>query len=196
MIPKIPESTPGKSPRSRPSSRPQLTCVARLVAPGHHGCGVSVSFLHFAATMSLVQTVTPVVRPAVSLIRARLHSSPASLHTAHSSLPSVAYTDPTRSGESSTSSTPEYLTLEQRQALDVALRVDQAGEVAANFIYKGQYAVLSRDAKLGPLVQVRSPHSYLVGNVNGTDGPHHQRSCALWYTSGFNSSIHYFCCCG
>ncbi|KAJ3370627.1 hypothetical protein GGF31_003941 [Allomyces arbusculus] len=44
------------------------------------------------------------------------------------------------------------LTREQHQLLDEILRVDQAGEIGANFIYKGQMAVLGRDPKVGPLL--------------------------------------------
>ncbi|KAF4615223.1 hypothetical protein D9613_002805 [Agrocybe pediades] len=49
-------------------------------------------------------------------------------------------------------STPTDLTPSQRAMLDSALRVDQAGEVAANYIYKGQLAVLQRDKHVGSLI--------------------------------------------
>ncbi|KAG6909466.1 ubiquinone biosynthesis monooxygenase Coq7 [Tephrocybe rancida] len=49
--------------------------------------------------------------------------------------------------------TPQNITLRQRAALDSALRVDQAGEVAANYIYMGQLFVLGRDKQTGPLIQ-------------------------------------------
>jgi ubiquinone biosynthesis monooxygenase Coq7 len=49
--------------------------------------------------------------------------------------------------------TPDDITTAQRDALDRALRVDQAGEVAANWIYKGQLLVLGRDAIAGPIIQ-------------------------------------------
>ena len=75
---------------------------------------------------------------------------------ASSSLPSSAYTDPTKRGEPSTSSTPNDITKQQKDALDAALRVDQAGEVAANYIYKGQLAVLGRHRTAGPLIQVNT----------------------------------------
>lgn len=101
-------------------------------------------------------TLSPLRRAFPSLIRARVSFAVAALHTETSQLPSDAYFDPSRSGHPSTASTPEYLTQEQREAIDIALRVDQAGEIAANYIYKGQHAVLGRDPKLGPLVQVRS----------------------------------------
>ncbi|KAI9187894.1 ubiquinone biosynthesis monooxygenase Coq7 [Blastocladiella emersonii ATCC 22665] len=45
------------------------------------------------------------------------------------------------------------LTREQHALLDEMLRVNQAGEIGANWIYKGQLAVLGRDQKLGPLIE-------------------------------------------
>ena len=91
------------------------------------------------------------LRTATSSLRAstsrRLLSS-----SAHA-LPSAAYTDPSRHAEPGVSSTPD-ITPEQRQRLDAALRVDQAGEIAANYIYKGQLAVLGKHPVAGPLIQV------------------------------------------
>ena len=78
----------------------------------------------------------------------RHHSSASRSH------PSAVYTDSARTQEASTSSTPHDITEQQRHALDAALRVDQAGEVAANYIYMGQLAVLGRDRVAGPLIQV------------------------------------------
>jgi ubiquinone biosynthesis monooxygenase Coq7 len=52
-----------------------------------------------------------------------------------------------------TTTTPTGLSKAQQAKLDAALRVDQAGEVAANWIYKGQMAVLGRDPVTGPLIQ-------------------------------------------
>jgi Ubiquinone biosynthesis protein COQ7 len=46
------------------------------------------------------------------------------------------------------------LTSKQRTILDSALRVDHAGEVAANWIYKGQMFVLGRDPPTRHLIQV------------------------------------------
>jgi Ubiquinone biosynthesis protein COQ7 len=77
-------------------------------------------------------------------------------------LASSAYTDASRSGERAVSSTPEDMTPEQRRVLEGALRVDQAGEIAANWIYRGQYAVLGHDRKTGPLIQV----SFAASNVS------------------------------
>lgn len=69
-------------------------------------------------------------------------------------LPSAAYTDPAHRQEASTSTTPQDITDKERDVLHAALRVDQAGEVAANWIYRGQLAVLGRDRATGPLIQV------------------------------------------
>lgn len=50
--------------------------------------------------------------------------------------------------------------------LDSALRVDQAGEVAANYIYKGQHFILGRDKATGPMIQVQ----YLLHPTIRTQG--------------------------
>lgn len=73
-------------------------------------------------------------------------------------LPSAAYTDPSssKSGGPDVSDTPADLTEQQRSALDAALRVDQAGEIAANYIYMGQLAVLGKDPVTKDLIQVRA----------------------------------------
>ena len=83
--------------------------------------------------------------------------------------PSAAYFDPSKAADPSVAQTPENLTEAQCEELRSALRVDQAGEVAANYIYKGQLAVLSRDPKYGPLIQVSStiPNQY-VDRFNGS----------------------------
>ena len=46
------------------------------------------------------------------------------------------------------------LTAEQHRVIDAILRVDQAGELAANWIYKGQHTILGNDPNSGPLIQV------------------------------------------
>jgi 3-demethoxyubiquinol 3-hydroxylase len=75
-------------------------------------------------------------------------------------LPSAAYTHPTGTEGATTASTPNDITSEQRGQLDAALRVDHAGEIAANWIYRGQYDVLGQDKAIGPLIQV-SIQTYL-----------------------------------
>lgn len=76
--------------------------------------------------------------------------------------PSAAYLDSSRATDPSVTQTPESLTKTQREELQSALRVDQAGEVAANYIYKGQLAVFQKDPKYGPLIQVRPSHLTLT----------------------------------
>jgi ubiquinone biosynthesis monooxygenase Coq7 len=49
---------------------------------------------------------------------------------------------------------PLRLSKEQREMLEEMIRIDQAGELGANWIYRGQYAVLGSDKKVGPLLQV------------------------------------------
>jgi 3-demethoxyubiquinol 3-hydroxylase len=68
-------------------------------------------------------------------------------------MPSSAYLDPAISSDLSVSSTPEDLSSSQRKLLEAALRVDQAGEVAANYIYEGQLAILRRDPATAALIQ-------------------------------------------
>lgn len=69
-------------------------------------------------------------------------------------LVSSVYMDPKKTKDPAVSTTPRNITKEQRAALEAAIRVDQAGEVAANWIYMGQYAVLGREPKTGALLQV------------------------------------------
>lgn len=71
-------------------------------------------------------------------------------------VPSFAYLDRNRGPDVSTSSTPDDLLPSQRRVLEAALRVDQAGEVAANYIYEGQLAILRRDPVSSALIQVSS----------------------------------------
>jgi len=58
-----------------------------------------------------------------------------------------------RNCEPGLQTTPLDLTDSERETLEIALRVDQAGEIAANYIYKGQMAILGRDKQMGPLIQ-------------------------------------------
>jgi hypothetical protein len=69
-------------------------------------------------------------------------------------LPSKAYTDILKRENSAVQSTPGDLSPSERNVLESALRVDQAGEIAANYIYRGQIAVLGRDRQVGKLIQV------------------------------------------
>ena len=59
---------------------------------------------------------------------------------------------------SATQETPTNLSPAQRRLLERIIRVDQAGELGANWIYQGQLAVLGRgDPALARLIQVRNP---------------------------------------
>lgn len=77
---------------------------------------------------------------------------------------SAIYIDPANAHVPALTSTPSGLTQRQRVVLDSALRVDQAGEIAANYIYKGQMAVLGQDPTVGSLIQVRVAryHSFVL----------------------------------
>ena len=46
------------------------------------------------------------------------------------------------------------LTPNQKKLIDSMIRIDQAGEIGANYIYKGQMAILGNDKKVGPIIQV------------------------------------------
>ncbi|KAF9792425.1 COQ7 protein [Thelephora terrestris] len=95
--------------------------------------------------------------------------------------PSAAYLDPSKARDPSTTQTPEDLTEAQRGELHRALRVDQAGEVAANYIYKGQLAVFQTDPKYGPLIQEMwdQEKKHLIV-MNKMQLQHHVRPTILW----------------
>ena len=56
--------------------------------------------------------------------------------------------------------TPQ-LTRAQRQCLDRTIRVDQAGEIAANYIYMGQIAVLGKNPDLRPVLHVSTTQLFI-----------------------------------
>lgn len=70
------------------------------------------------------------------------------------SLATEAYLSSSRSRQAAAG-----LSRRDKKALDSALRVDHAGEVAANWIYKGQLAVLGQDPKVAPVIEVRTNSS-------------------------------------
>jgi len=99
------------------------------------------------ATLSLAHATRSRVVP-------KLGRSVASTSTA---LPSARYLQRrgTQDGpDAATQETPKNLTQAQKEMLHASIRIDQAGEVAANWIYKGQLAVLGRDPKSGPIIEV------------------------------------------
>lgn len=67
--------------------------------------------------------------------------------------PSSVYLKATPAERPAVSATPEGIAEKQRHALEEALRIDQAGELAANYIYQGQVAILGRDSVVGPLLK-------------------------------------------
>ena len=109
------------------------------------------------------QVLSCLVRPRVFMLRASLRVRPPlqasrrfiGNHPPRSS-PSSIYFDPASATDPAVTTTPEDLPEHQKRALDSALRVDQAGELAANYIYMGQKAVLGRDPVTGPLIQVET----------------------------------------
>ncbi|KAI0340193.1 COQ7 protein [Trametopsis cervina] len=95
--------------------------------------------------------------------------------------PSTAYTTLNNSQDPSTSSTPQDITPDQRDALDAALRVDQAGEIAANYIYMGQLAVLRRHRTAGPLItDMWEQEKKHLSVMNKLQLQHRVRPTMLW----------------
>ena len=56
--------------------------------------------------------------------------------------------------ESKASSKKRPLTYQERKLIESMIRVDHAGELGANYIYKGQMAVLGKDKEVGHVIQV------------------------------------------
>ncbi|KAI0747701.1 COQ7 protein [Daedaleopsis nitida] len=108
----------------------------------------------------------------------------ASRTLATAATPSSIYLDPARSQEASVTSTPHNIPPALRNELESALRVDQAGELAANWIYKGQHDVLGRDAATGPLIQASTEmwdqEKKHLAVMNKLQLQHHVRPTLLW----------------
>ena len=88
-------------------------------------------------------------KPPISLVSTQLR---ARVHSSSTGFPSDAYL--VAEPGPSTTTTPDDLTPRQRQTLERIIRVDQAGELGANWIYKGQLAVLKGQPQLSKLIQV------------------------------------------
>jgi len=107
--------------------------------------------------------------------------------------PSSAYIDAHRSLGPAVTATPPDLKPQERNTLDSALRVDQAGEIAANYIYKGQLAVLGRDPKLAPLIQASC--KYLCCDFEFSPftaricGSKRRNTWRLWTNCKFNTTF-------
>jgi hypothetical protein len=85
----------------------------------------------------------------------RLHSTsskpqPSSAYFASSPTPATRTTPP--------------LSPAQRDLLEKIIRVDQAGEVAANWIYKGQHKIFENDRETGPLIKVHPSRTWFLKN--------------------------------
>lgn len=126
-----------------------------------------MAFLYrpIASTSSLLFS-----RPLVRFSSTTSAFSPHGSTSAHTQIPygspslaSFSYlpspTSSSASPDPATRTSPKDLTPKQRQVLERIVRVDQAGELGANYIYMGQLAVLSRgkDKRVADLVQVRLP---------------------------------------
>ncbi|KAI8998968.1 COQ7 protein [Trametes punicea] len=96
-------------------------------------------------------------------------------------LASSAYVDPAHSRDPSITTTPENIPPELREELESALRVDQAGELAANWIYKGQHDLLGRDPATGPLIQeMWNQEKKHLAVMNKMQIQHRVRPTLLW----------------
>ncbi|KAI9007476.1 COQ7 protein [Phycomyces nitens] len=81
------------------------------------------------------------------------------------------------------------LTQREKDALEPMIRVDQAGEVGAYYIYKGQLAVLGNDKKLGPILhEMWEQEKQHLERFNHLIGEHRVRPSLLrpvWEAAGF-----------
>ncbi|KAF9175292.1 ubiquinone biosynthesis monooxygenase Coq7 [Mortierella sp. AD011] len=96
---------------------------------------------------------------------------------------------PSSSSSSDSSVPPLRLSKEQRDMLAEMIRVDQAGELGANWIYRGQYAVLGSDKKVGPLLQhMWDQEKHHLKTFDGIISQYRVRPTALrpfWELAGF-----------
>ncbi|RPB23131.1 ubiquinone biosynthesis protein COQ7 [Terfezia boudieri ATCC MYA-4762] len=84
---------------------------------------------------------------------------------------------------------PRPLTEKERDFLDRALRVNQAGELGANLIYSGQYAILKHDKHLKPLIRhMWDQEVHHLNTFNTLLAKHRVRPTAmhpLWNIAGY-----------
>ncbi|KAI7863980.1 ubiquinone biosynthesis protein Coq7 [Spinellus fusiger] len=89
----------------------------------------------------------------------------------------------------STTSTHRPLTATEKSTLETMIRVDQAGEVGAYYIYKGQLAVLGKDKKVGPLLhEMWEQEEKHLERFDGLIAEHRVRPSLLrplWEAAGF-----------
>lgn len=81
------------------------------------------------------------------------------------------------------------LTPKEREFIEPMIRVDQAGEVGAYYIYKGQIAVLGHDKKLRPILQeMWDQEKVHLARFDDLIGHHRVRPSLLrpiWEVAGF-----------
>ncbi|KAF9151144.1 ubiquinone biosynthesis monooxygenase Coq7 [Linnemannia schmuckeri] len=112
-------------------------------------------------TASLLLTQSKLTSATATTNMTRALSTTALTRQATTSTPSAPSSDHNKASSTDFSSSttdsapvpPLKLSKEQRELLEEMIRVDQAGELGANWIYRGQYAVLGSDKKVGPLLQ-------------------------------------------
>ncbi|CAB5178248.1 unnamed protein product [Rhizophagus irregularis] len=66
---------------------------------------------------------------------------------------SIKYNSPSKGTNNHDQNKNISLTPKQKKLIDSMIRIDQAGEIGANYIYKGQMAILGNDKKVGPIIQ-------------------------------------------
>ncbi|KAG0328881.1 ubiquinone biosynthesis monooxygenase Coq7 [Dissophora globulifera] len=106
--------------------------------------------------ITLQPTSSLLVRSTCQTVTRALSSTAAPRQASAASTPSSGSSSSHIDGDSNTTASnvpPLRLSKEQRAMLEQMIRVDQAGELGANWIYRGQYAVLGSDKKVGPLLQ-------------------------------------------
>ncbi|KAI9251554.1 ubiquinone biosynthesis protein Coq7 [Sporodiniella umbellata] len=85
--------------------------------------------------------------------------------------------------------TSRTLTNEEKELITPMIRVDQAGEVGAYYIYKGQIAVLGKDKKLQPILQeMWDQEKVHLERFNQLVGEHRVRPSLLrplWEVAGY-----------
>ncbi|KAF9584073.1 ubiquinone biosynthesis monooxygenase Coq7 [Lunasporangiospora selenospora] len=95
----------------------------------------------------------------------------------------------TAATDSPSTEAPLRLSKEQREMLEEMIRIDQAGELGANWIYRGQYAVLGSDKKVGPLLEhMWEQEKHHLRVFDGMVSKYRVRPTAmrpLWEVAGF-----------
>ncbi|PUU74964.1 ubiquinone biosynthesis protein COQ7-domain-containing protein [Tuber borchii] len=101
----------------------------------------------------------------------------------------LASTRAANTSEAGRNPKPRPLTEKEREFLQSAIRVNQAGELGANLIYEGQYAILKRDPRLKPLIRhMWDQEVHHLKTFNKLVAKHRIRPTALrplWNVAGY-----------